>query len=287
MSMAGALAFIILAPVAGAILAGIDRKLTARVQSRVGPPILQPFYDVMKLFGKQGFAVNRFQGYYAFCFLLFTAIAGAIFFSGGDLLLVIFVLTTGAVFLVLGAYAPDSPYSNIGAERELLQMMAYEPALLIAAMCMYMATGSFKSSEIASWNREPLLYLLPGAFLGFLFVLTIKLRKSPFDLSTSHHAHQELVKGLTTEFSGPTLALVEIAHWYENILLIGFVYLFFTGFSPSVALVGTAVVYLAEIFVDNMYARLTWQVTVKSSWIIAGALAAANLLALGAMRGMP
>jgi len=286
-SIAGAIAFIILAPVAGAILAGIDRKLTARVQRRVGPPILQPFYDVMKLFAKQGFAVNRFQGYYAFCFLLFTAIAGAIFFSGGDILLTIFVLTTGAIFLVLGAYAPDSPYSNIGAERELLQMMAYEPALLIAAMCFYLATGSFQSAEIASWHREPLLYLVPGAFLGFLFVLTIKLRKSPFDLSTSHHAHQELVKGLTTEFSGPTLALVEIAHWYENILLIGFVYLFFAGFSPSIAIIGTALVYLIEIFVDNLYARLTWQITVKSSWMIAGALAAVNLLVLGAMRGMP
>jgi len=46
-------------------------------------------------------------------------------------------------------------------------------------------------------------------------------------------------------------------------------------------------VYVAEIFIDNMYARLTWQVTVKSSWIIAGALAAANLLYLGAQRGMP
>jgi len=75
--------------------------------------------------------------------------------------------------------------------------------------------------------------VLPGIFISILFVLTIKLRKSPFDLSTSHHAHQELVKGLTTEFSGSSLAMIEVAHWYENIMLLGFVYLFFASSRSS------------------------------------------------------
>ena len=60
-------------------------------------------------------------------------------------------------------------------------------------------------------------------FLGFLFVLTIKLRKSPFDLSMSHHAHQEIVRGMTTEMSGKTLAKVEVMHWCENVLFMGWV----------------------------------------------------------------
>ena len=74
-----------------------------------------------------------------------------------------------------------------------------------------------------------------------MFILTIKLRKSPFDLSTSHHAHQELVKGVTTEFSGMTLAFVEIAHWFENVLLLGIVYLFFAWSSPVSPIIGVAV----------------------------------------------
>jgi len=85
------------------------------------------------------------------------------------------------------------PYSTIGAERELLQMMAYEPALLIAALGMYWVTKSFHVSAIVSYSH-PLIAVLPGIFISVLFILTIKLRKSPFDLSTSHHAHQELVK---------------------------------------------------------------------------------------------
>jgi ech hydrogenase subunit B len=263
----------------GGLLAGFDRILTARMQSRKGPPILQPFYDVGKLFMKRGVLVNNFQNFYVVCFLAFMALTGALFYAGGDLLLTIFALTVAGVFLALGAYSAFSPYSMVGAERELLQMMAYEPMLLIGAMGMYVVTRSFYVGDIASFST-PLVVYLPGIFIGFLYVLTIKLRKSPFDLSTSHHAHQEIVKGVTTEFSGPTLALIEITHWYENILLLGFVYLFFAALNPILAILLTFGIYILEVLVDNTYARLTWRFTVKTSWLVAGTLGTINLLIL-------
>ena len=275
----GAILYLILAPVAGGLLAGVDRIISARMQSRVGPPVFQPFYDVLKLMSKRPIVVNNYINFYVTCFLVFEVVSGGIFYSGGDVLLCIFALTVGAIFLVLAGYAPNSPYSNIGAERELLQMMAYEPKLLISAMGMYVVVGSFHVHDIMRY-REGLVTYLPLIFLGFLFVLTIKLRKSPFDLSTSHHAHQELVKGLTTEFSGPTLATVEVAHWYENVLLLGFVYLFFAAWSPAIAVVATLVTYLFEVLIDNIYARLTWKIAVKSAWWAAGVLGAINLLAV-------
>ena len=137
------LAWIVIGPLVGGLLSGFDRIVTARMQSRVGPPIFQPFYDVLKLFAKQGIAVNAFQNFYMACFLVFVIITGCLFFTGGDLLLTIFSLAVAGVFFVLGAYSAHSPYSTIGAERELLQMMAYEPMLLIAAMGMYVVTKSF------------------------------------------------------------------------------------------------------------------------------------------------
>jgi ech hydrogenase subunit B len=274
-----AIAYLVLAPLLGGLLAGFDRILTARMQSRKGPPILQPFYDVLKLFSKRGIVVNNFQNFYVVCFLAFMGLTGALFFAGGDLLLTIFALTVAGVFLALGAYSAFSPYSMVGAERELLQMMAYEPMLLIGAMGMYVVTRSFYVQDIAAFS-VPLVVYLPGIFLGYLFVLTIKLRKSPFDLATSHHAHQEIVKGVTTEFSGPSLALIEITHWYENILLMGFVYLFFAALNPILALLITFGVYILEVLVDNTYARLTWRFTVKTSWLVAGTLGAINLLVL-------
>ena len=278
----GVVAYLLLAPLFGGLLAGLDRRVTARMQGRVGPPLLQPFYDVLKLREKEEISVNKVQDFYVGCFLIFMIITGSLFFGGGDLLLVIFALTLASIFLVLAAFSSNSPYSQVGAERELLQMMAYEPMVLLVAVGFYLATGSFTVREIVNGPVMPLL-LLPGFFIGFVFVLTIKLRKSPFDLSTSHHAHQELVKGLTTEFSGKTLAMVEIAHWYENIFLLGVVYLFIAfaaGWSPILGVLVCLMVYLLEIFIDNSFARMKWQVALNSAWLVALTFGFINLLVL-------
>jgi ech hydrogenase subunit B len=273
-----AIVFVLVAPVAGGLVAGIDRKITAHMQGRVGPSVFQPFYDVGKLFEKEQTVVNETQIFYAICYIIFMIFTGALFFAGGDLLLVIFALTLAQIFLVLGAFAANSPYSYVGAERELLQIMAYEPMVILTAVGMFVATKSFNVSDIAS-TTTPVVLLIPGIFLGFLYVLTIKLRKSPFDISTSHHAHQEIVKGVTTEFSGPSLGLIEITHWYETVFLLGFVYLFF-GFNPLIGVAAVIIVYLFEILIDNTNARVKWQLVVKSSWLIAAVVSVANLAAL-------
>ncbi|NLA38290.1 MAG: NADH-quinone oxidoreductase subunit H [Methanomicrobiales archaeon] len=276
----GAVIFLILAPLLGGLIAGIDRKITARMQGRVGPPILQPFYDVGKLFEKEKVVVTTAQNFYILAYLIFIALSGALFFAGGDLLLIIFAFTLAHVFLVLGAYAAHSPYSHIGAERELIQVMAYEPVIILTAVGFYMVTGSFYVVDMATTTIPVILYL-PGVFLGLAAILTLKLRKSPFDISTSHHAHQEIVKGVTTEFSGSTLGQIEIAHWYENIFLLGIVYLFF-AWNPVIGIIAVAVTYAAEIFVDNVTARVRWQAALKSGWL-AAALGIANLAILSYM----
>lgn len=278
-----AIAFVLVAPVIGGLICGIDRKITAHMQGRVGPSVFQPFYDVGKLFEKENAVVNETQIFYAICYVIFMAFTGALFFAGGDLLLVIFALTLAQVFLVLGAFAANSPYSYVGAERELLQIMAYEPMVIITAVGMFLATRSFNVAEIAT-TTTPVVLLIPGIFLGFLYTLTIKLRKSPFDISTSHHAHQEIVKGVTTEFSGPSLGLIEITHWYETVLLLGFIYLFF-GWNPLLGVVAVVLIYLLEILIDNTNARVKWQLAVKSSWLIAVVAGVVNLGALYFLSG--
>jgi formate hydrogenlyase subunit 4 len=278
-----AIVFVLVAPVVGGLVAGIDRKITAHMQGRVGPSIFQPFYDVGKLFEKEQAVVNETQIFYAICYFIFMIFTGALFFAGGDLLLVIFALTLAQIFLVLGAFSANSPYSYVGAERELLQIMAYEPMVILTAVGMFVATKSFNVSDIAA-TTTPVVLLIPGIFLGFLYVLTIKLRKSPFDISTSHHAHQEIVKGVTTEFSGPSLGLIEITHWYEMVFLLGFVYLFF-GFNPLIGAVAVIIVYLFELLIDNTNARVKWPLMVKSSWLIAAVVGVVNLAALYFLSG--
>jgi len=273
-----ALAFIVLAPFVGGLIAGIDRKITARMQGRVGPPLLQPFYDLGKLLEKEHVVVALSQNYFVLGYLVFNLFAGALFFSGGDILLVVFSLTLADVLLVLGAYAATSPYSFIGAERELVQLMAYEPMVILAAVGFYIVTGSFFVTDIAASPR-PLIALLPGIFIGLFYVLTMKLRKSPFDISTSHHAHQEIVKGVTTEFSGSTLGMIELAHWYETVFLLGLFWLFF-AWSPLVAAIALVIIYLAEIFIDNATARVKWGFALRSIWAVTLVLSALNIAAL-------
>lgn len=264
------IAYLILAPVVGGILAGLDRKVSARMQGRVGPPVLQPFYDVLKLFEKEPQTVTKVQDFYVMIFVLFVIASGAAFFAGGDLLLVIFVLTVATAFLIVAAYSSNSPYAQVGAERELLQMMAYEPMVLMTAIGFYMYCGSFAVRDIVVGTSMPLLPLI-GVFVGFIFILTIKFRKSPFDLSMSHHAHQELVKGLTTEFSGRTLGFIEISHWYENVFLLGFVFLFFangTAWGYVIGVIVCILTYFLEVLIDNSFARMKWQFALKSAWVV-------------------
>lgn len=270
MPIAGGLLYLLLAPILGGLLSGCDRIISARMQRRKGPPLLQPFYDFLKLWGKQPIAVNKAEGFYIFGFLLFVLLTGTLFFAQGDILLVVFTLTMASVCLIIAAYAVDSPYSQIGAERELVQTMAYEPMLLMVALGFYLASGSFSVGDILMGAHMNILRM-PGIFFGLCFILLIKFRKSPFDISMSHEAHQELIGGLKTEISGRTLAVVEIAHWYENVFLFGLVLLFFASDTWWTWLLGLAIceiVFFAEILIDNCCARIKWERMLASTWLV-------------------
>jgi ech hydrogenase subunit B len=273
-----ALAFLALAPVAGGLLAGADRIVSARMQSRVGPPLLQPFYDVGKLFRKRTRQVNPIAEPLLIGHVGFMALTGALLVSGTDILFAAFVFALAAVCLVLAAGSADSPYSFAGAQRELVILLATEPffILMLAAICK--VTGETTFAGVLGSSTQVAL-ALPGVLIAFLFVATIKLRKSPFDISVSHHAHQELVSGLTTDLSGRQLAWVHLAHWYESVLLALFVVLFF-DWSVPLGLAVFVAAYFAEVVVDNSTSRAKWQLVLRSSWAVTLVLSGGNLIVL-------
>lgn len=278
--------YLLLAPLAGGLLAGLDRIISARMQRRVGPPLYQPFYDFLKLWGKEGQEVNPAQGFYIDGFLLFVVLSGVFFFGQGDLLLIIFTLTIASVLFVMGAYCSNSPFSQVAAQRELAQAMAYEPMMLLVAIGFYLQCGSFAVGDILVASSLSILRM-PGIFLGMVFIFLIKFRKSPFDVSMSHEVHQELIQGMVTEFSGRTLALIELAHWYENVFLLGFVYLFFGAacpLAPVCGLAACALVYFFMILVDNCCSRVKWQNLVRSAWVITIILGFGNVVYLMVFR---
>ena len=278
--IAGAIVFAVVGPVIGCLLAGVDRVLSARMQGRVGPPLLQPYYDVRKLLDKEKVTVNGVQDAFVICAFIFACLAGGIFFTGGNLLLVVFVITLSSLFFIIAAYSSRSPYAEVGANRETIQVMSYEPMVLLFAVGFFMATAAISGSDfLGSFDvyyiftlDQPICLYIGFIFIGLLYILTIKLRKSPFDLSMSHHAHQEIVRGMTTEMSGSTLAIVEITHWCETVLFLGWIAIFFMwGQLWSIA-IGVAValfVFFLEILIDNNFARVKWQFMFKSAWLVA------------------
>lgn len=281
-----AVCFIVLAPFVGGFLEGCDRKISARMQRRIGPPVLQPFYDVTKLFKKQYVVVNRSVHFLLVSYMSLMILTGAMLFAGTDLLMCFFVLSTAATFLYFAAAVTNSPYTTIGAQRELIQMMAYEPAVLLTAAGFYVAAGSFNTADIINSDYS-LIIKMPGFFFAFVFIMTIKMRKAPFDISTSHHAHQELVKGITTEMSGKNLGIFNITEWYENIFLLGVVALFILNKNPwsiPAAVIVILLVYFVEILIGNSNARMKWEKMLKMTWIVTLLSAGVNLLVLMVIR---
>jgi len=269
---------IIVTPLIGGLLRGIDRKLTAHMQGRIGPPIIQNFYDLIKLLGKKPMVAGKPQLVFAYAYLALVITAVVFFALRQDLLVVLFILCFACVCLVLGALSVKSPYSQFGGHRELLQMLAYEPILFLAVIPIALKTGGFPIANIFEYG-QPLLPNLWLTFIALIIALDIVMRKSPFDISSSEHAHQELVRGVITEYSGPYLAIIELGHWYEMVLLLAILGLFWVvGSLWWLSVLIPLACWFLLLITDNITTRLTWSWMLKFAWGIGLSLIALNIL---------
>lgn len=210
----------------GWLMLGSERKLRARLQGRIGPPLSQPFYDVVKLLAKA--PVPRFAADRALLtalpLLAVGAISGAlallpVFVGGtgfsGDLILLVGLLELPPLCLILAGYASRSIFGEVGATREAVIGIAANVPFLAALVALATAAGTLKLNGLsgaAPWSvRAP-------ALLAVLLCLPVKLRLNPFSLS---NAEQEILAGPLTEFDGRRLALWELAHGLEWVALTG------------------------------------------------------------------
>lgn len=270
------LLIVLLAPVLGGLLLGVDRKLTARMQGRQGPPAIQPFYDLIKLWAKTSTYTNKPQVFFICAYLVWMLLGLVMLATGLDFLVFVFTVTVAEVAYVLAGFATRSPYSHIGSTRELIQVLAAEPVLLFVAFALYLENGTFLVQG-AFVNPSPLLLSYPLLFLAVLLILTIKIRKSPFDISTALHAHQEIVRGINTEFSGRYLAVVELSHWLETVVFLFVVFLFWANPWWAGVLVALAA-YFLELVVDNISPRMNWNWMIKVAWTAGILLSTSNMV---------
>jgi NADH-quinone oxidoreductase subunit H len=198
----------------------MDRKLFAQMQNRIGPPLIQPLADTIKLFSKETIIPKAVQAglftllpYFSFAGVvtafLFVPVFGtpAISSFPGDLVIVAYLLTIPTLVLSLAGWSSDSTYSILGGIRALTQLFAYEVPFFLALFTPALLLGTWNISEIAA--RLPgFLLANPFYFIPVLIALQGKLERKPFDIPD---AETEIVAGPFTEYSGRLLAIFRLS----------------------------------------------------------------------------
>ncbi len=264
---------IVLAPVIGGLVYGFERVVKARMQRRIGPPLLQPFYDFLKLADKRKMIVHSAHAFLGIMHFVSLWFALGVLLLGGDLILVIFLHLLSTALIILAGYSTRSVFSHLGANRTAISVLAYEPVLIIIAVSIFMLTGTFEAGAVYLWD-EPLLYKMPLAFVALLLILPIKLKKSPFDVA---EAHQEVTGGVEMEFSGLFYEAVYTAKWLDYVFCYTLVFLFAgNNILLGIGLVVFTFFYLNAL--DNSSARVNYKQMLRFSLGVAFSLAFINLL---------
>lgn len=197
----------------------VDRKVTARIQWRTGPPFLQPLYDFFKLLGKETLLPKSGSPIVFLAAPIFSLVAvvlvSTILWQGiireqsfiGDLIVVVYLLIIPSLAFMIGGMASGNPLATVGASREMKLIIAYELPFLICLAAVILKSGaSIQLTEIAS---NPAVVSISGALAAIVVLLCIhaKLGFTPFDIA---EAETEIMGGIFIEYSGIPLALIKL-----------------------------------------------------------------------------
>ncbi len=210
----------------GLLVGWVDRKITARLQWRIGPPWYQNFVDIMKLFYKETL-VPEGASKWVFFSMPLISMAGATLVSTillvsngpahggfiGDLIVVVYLLVIPSIALMLGGFASGNPLASLGSSREMKLVLAYELPFLLALFVVIMKTGyTIRLGQIIAWQdaHSFVIASASGAISFFVMIFSIqaKLGFIPFDMA---EAETEIVSGPYIEYSGRALAMFKIA----------------------------------------------------------------------------
>ena len=264
----------------GLFLSGLDRKVVARMQRRRGPKITQPFYDFVKLLGKDTivprnanerlFILSPIIALVSICIIatMFPIYDWSFFGGTADIVVIIYLLIIPAVAMIVGGMASGSPFASIGVSREVVAMVAYELPLITSLLAVCKKAGlilgegtTYSLSAIASAQQSSgsfifTLSLIPAA-IAFLMILPAKIGVAPFDVA---EAETELCEGPLAEYSGLHLGLFKLTHNIKIYVMTAlFVVLFLGGIGITTGnrgidlLVNTIILIILVIVISIMF----------------------------------
>ena len=297
----------------GVLMAGIDRKLVARMQRRVGPPILQPWYDFVKCCAKETIiprcakkAIFIGAPYLGLACLIVIALFipvgsyGSAFTAGADLVVILYLLTIAGVTLIIGASSTGSPYAGVGLSREMVAMISYELPFVLVLLAVGRVAGAdsglgctFSLSTIAAYQAAngPLIAhwaLIPAA-IAMLLVIPCEVGSHPFDIA---EAETEICEGALAEYSGHPLGVFRLSHYVKMYIMTALFCALFLG-GITVGLAGTVgvvvdvliflvlcgvVSFICMTLPHAVCARLRVEQVFKFYWTVVAGLAALSLV---------
>jgi len=292
----------------GLVFRWVDRKVTARIQWRVGPPLYQPLVDLIKLMGKENLMPITARGT---GFLLApviavaaTGVVAAVLWRAvltpdatfiGDLIVVIYLLVVPALMTIMGASASGNPHASVGAARELKLLLSYELPMLLAIL-VAVAHGGWTlrlGGLIQAQQSAPVLYSISGALAMVIAIVCMqaKLGQVPFDLA---EAECEIMSGVYVEYSGPSLAMFLMTRAMLLALMpLLLIIVFWGGLTPTwwgvLTFAGKYVLLVALVtLIRNTNPRLRIDQTMRLFWFALTPLAiiAAVLAVAGAAEGL-
>ena len=291
----------------GMLLCGIDRKLVARMQKRVGPPILQPFYDFFKLCGKETivpavankavFLAAPLVGLAALVVIqLFIPVFGFSAFSGmADIIVILYLLLIPALAAILGAAASGSPYAGVGLSREMVTVIACELPLVLILLAVAKTVGNamgtglcFSLTDIAAYQAANGSLILKASMIpaavAMLLVIPGETGNHPFDAA---EAETEICEGMLAEYSGAPLGVFKLSHAVKMLTLTSlFVALFLGGLGTGIVVVDGIIMFVLCIVITAIFISLVHAVTArlkveqifKYYWTVVSGLALISLV---------
>ena len=289
---------------AGSLMAGIDRKVIAHMQKRIGPPLLQPVYDFFKLLGKEtiipatanraAFLMAPVLSFVSLCIIMlfipvfgFTAVGGT-----ADMIVILYLITIPGAALIIGGASSGSPFASIGISREMVTMMAYELPLVLVLLTVAKKVGGdqlvFNLSTVARYQQSygSLIThwsMIPAA-IAMLLVIPAEVGTQPFDVA---EAENEICEGPLVEYSGSPLALFKLSISMKMVIMTGlFTALFLGGFTTGIIVLDAILFVIVCIIVmlicitttHAVTARLKIEQLFKLYWTIVSGLALVSVI---------
>jgi NADH-quinone oxidoreductase subunit H len=268
--------------VVGGLLSWFDRKITARVQFRKGPPLLQPFYDFFKLLLVKETILPKHGSPFVFLLAPLIAVFGATMAGvfillplfgintgfRGDMLVIFYLLTLPSFSYILGSLASGNPLAAVGSSREMKLIISYELTFILIVAAVIMKSGQhFDLNTVIEIqkNGTPFIGSVSGVllFIAAIFCIQAKLALVPFDMP---EAETELASGIYIEYSGTPYAMIKLAKYIMLFILPAFtIAMLMNGMSPGTGIVWAVLKIIGVVLLLTLIRNTNPRVKIKQA----------------------